>query len=200
MSKKLLVLILVAVFVAAFAGSALAAPLFPVKWIAKYDGYVQMDWDEQAPPPGFPTALWADTLIVVNNANNAKTMPVWIEVYDKYGTLVGEQTLLNGGNLLENNLIPTNGYGWVSLADIIRRDTKDPWGFPAGEKFAFKISTGLLGTPPIVEVKQIIYNEPLTMLPAEAVWRADLMRTWAETVLGGLKGPGVIKVPKKMKW
>lgn len=196
---KKLIPIFVIVCTLLLAASALAAPPFTAKWIVTYDGYVQMDWNEQSPPPGFPTALLADTLIVVNNGSG-NLIAVWIEVYDKYGTKVGEQTLLNGGSPLEGNNIPINGFGWVSLASIVKRDTHDPWGFAAGEKFLIKISTSFVKIPPIVEIKQIIYNSALTMPPGEAVWRADLMKTWAEAALGGLKGPGITKVPTTMQW
>lgn len=191
--RKKFVFLMAMICVLAFAGSTLAAPPFPVKWVATYDGYLQED--DQG-------AVLADTLIVVNNTPPARkliSMPVWIEVFDKYGTPIGEQTLLNGGDPLESNLIPINGYGWITLGMIVNRATHDPWGFAAGEKFTLKISPGLLQTPPIVEIKQVIYKS-VQSSPGEAIWQAGNIQTWAETCLGGSKGPDITQVPRKMKW
>lgn len=184
--------------IVALAGSALAAPPFAVKQIIVYDGYLQQDVD--SPEPG-QTLLVADTLFVVNNGNkNATTqLEVWIEVFDKDGTLIGEGTLYNGGTPLVNNKIPFSGFGWITLGMIVGRDTADPWGFPAGEKFVVKISTGKgdagATKAATVEVKQVIYAADMTIAAGEAIWRADLMKTWAETCLGGRNGPGVVKHP-----
>lgn len=194
MPKKL-VLILTIVFVLAFVATAFAWPPFSAKWIAKYDGYLQMGYID-----GQPTNIVADTLIVVNNAHDTKSMKVWIAVFDKHGVVEGEQTFFDGGNMLVGQTLPANNYGWITLGMIVKRATHDPWGVPAGEKFSFKIFTDLVGTPPIVEVKQIIYKQAQTMPPGEAIWHADNIQTWAEAVLGGLKGPGIIKVPDTMKW
>jgi hypothetical protein len=185
--------------IVALAGSALAAPSFTVKQIIVYDGYLQQDVD--SPEPG-QTLLVADTLFVVNNGNKKATtqVNVWIEVFDKHGNLINEGTLYNGGDLLTDNKIPANGFGWITLGMMVPRDTVDPWGFPAGEKFVVKISTGK-GDPGVckanpVEVKQVIYDGGgTTVLAGEAIWRADLIKAWAETCLGGQNGPGVTKHP-----
>lgn len=180
--------------VLALTGLGQAAPPFGSKWVTTYDGYLQEDGG------GF---VLADTLIVVNNAHGSAAMPVWIEVYDKYGTAVPVasegQTLLNGGSALAGNAIPSNGFGWITLGMIVNRATLDPWGFAGGEKFVFKVSAGLRGMPPIIEVKQVIYSAAQEF-PGEAIWQPANIKTWAETCLGGLKGPGVTKLPKKMKW
>ena len=82
---------------------------------------------------------------------------------------------------------------------IVGRDTADPWGFLAGEKFVVKISTGKgdAGSTKAatVEVKQVIYEAGNEVPAGEAIWRADLMKAWAETCLGGKNGPGVVKHP-----
>lgn len=105
----------------------------------------------------------------------------------------------NGGTPLENNKMPFSGFGWITLGMIVGRDTVYPWGFPAGEKFLVKISTGKCDPgatkPAIVEVKQVIYNPEMTVDAGEAIWRADYFKSWAETCLGGRNGPGVVKHP-----
>ena len=186
MNKKLVVVMAV-IGVLAFAGWAVAAPPFPAKWIITYDGYLQEDAQG---------AVLADTLFVVNNAHSA-AMPVWIEVFNKYGEFVQEGPLYDGGDQVTN--APTNGYVWVTLGMIVGRVTHDPWGFAGGEKFLVKITTGTLSKTPTVEVKQVIYNT-VQEYPGEAIWQAGNIKTWAETCLGGIKGPGVVKVPKVMKW
>jgi hypothetical protein len=193
--KKELIFIMALVCGVAFAASALAAPPFSAKWVITYNGYVQRDAQG---------SYAADTLIVVNNSSTTNNMGVWIEVFDKYGNpipLASEgQTLFNGGSPLVANMILPNAYGWITLGMIIDRTTHDPWGVePWAEKFSFRVSTGLHIKPPIVEVKQVIYNSG-TDFPGEAIWQPLNIKTWAETCLGGLTGPGVTKLPRKYKW
>lgn len=195
MQKKLFTMLAV-VFSLVIAGSALAAEPFAPRWVVTYDGYVQRN--------ALDTYL-ADTLIVVNNSHKTIDMLVWIEVFDKHGDPIPAgslgQTLLNDGEPLESNTIPVNGYGWITLGMIIDRSTHDPWGEIGGaEKFSFRISyAGQMCTPPITEVKQVIYHAG-TKFPGKAIWQPANIKTWAETCLGGLMGPGVTKVPNKMKW
>ena len=200
MYKKLVFFVAI-LSIVVLAGSALAAPAFTVKQIIVYDGFLQQDVDY--PEPG-QTLVVADTLFVVNNGNKQATtqLDVWIEVFDKHGTFIGEGTLFNGGSPLVNNKIPFHGFGWITLGMIVGRDTQDPWEFAAGEKFHVIISTGK-GDPgatkaATVEVKQVIYEQPpegMTIPAGEAIWRADLFKAWAETCLGGRNGPGVVKHP-----
>jgi hypothetical protein len=138
----------------------------------------------------------ADTLIVVTNPGTVP-MKAWIEVFDKHGVAVGQQTFYNGGTPITQ--INVNGYGWITLGMIVNRTTHDPWNFPGGEKFAFKIYTDITMTP-IVEIKQVIYDGLQSAPPGEAIWQASAIRTWAEAALGGLKGPGVTKAPLKYRW
>jgi len=192
MHKKL-VLTLAVACVLAFAGSVLAAPPFSGYYVVKYDGYLQKD---------AAGMVLADTLIVVDNAKTGLKMKVWIQVYDKYGTPVnmyGEppvhgETLMNGGSPLTNNIIPGDGFGWITLGMMVPRQTFDPWGIAGAEKFTYKIFTSRKDMPPIVEVKQVIYNS-LQEYPGEAIWNAANIKTWAETCLGGLHAPGVVKSP-----
>jgi len=192
MHKKL-VLVLAVACVLAFAGSVLAAPPFAAKYVVKYDGYLQKDT---------VGAVLADTLIVVDNAKTGLKMKVWIQVYDKYGNPVNEygeppvhgETLWNGGSPLNNNIIPGDGFGWITLGMMVPRQTFDPFGVAGGEKFTYKIFTSRADMPPVVEVKQVIYNG-LQQYPAEAIWNAANIKTWAETCLGGLHAPGVVKSP-----
>ncbi len=185
---KKLTLILAVIAVLGFVGTSLAAPPFTAKQVIKYDGYLQEDATGN---------VLADTLFVVNNYNK-KMLPVWIEVYDKYGTLVVEGTLLNGGSPLEDNLIPVRGFGWVTLGMMVTGPTHDPYGFEGyGQKFTVIISTGKADAilkATIVEVKQVIY-ETAQQYPGEAIWNAAVIKTWAETALGGLRGPGLVKIP-----
>jgi hypothetical protein len=190
MNKRLVLMMIAAFYVVAFAGAVFAQAPFARKWVVKYDGYLHED------PTG---AVLADTLIVVNNSNENKGMPIWIEVFDKYGTLEGEQTLLNDGSELEENSIPSSGYGWITLGMIVNRATQDPWGNAAGENFSFRITNHLGSTPPIIQVKQVIYST-VQQFPGEAIWQADNIKMWSETPLGGHMGPGVCRVPKKMRW
>ncbi len=151
-----------------------------------YDSYLDKTQD----------GILADTLITVTHGKY-NPVPVWIEVSDKYGNKVAERPLLNGGEVLENNNIPVDGFGWVTLGMIVNRVTQNPLGTPGGEKFAFRVSTGNFAA--IVEVKQVIYYTRVEN-PGETIWQADNIKTWAETALGGLKGPGTTKVPQKMQW
>lgn len=141
---KRLALILTVGCVLVFAGSVLAAPPFPSNYIVKYDGYLQEDPDGN---------VLADTLIVVNNAKSKK-MKVWIKAYDKYGTPVNVyppdihgETLLNGGSPLENNIIPGNGFGWITLGMMVLRATKASSGYYGAEKFTYKIFTSRKDMP-----------------------------------------------------
>lgn len=185
---------------------ALAAPpAGGAKQIIMYDGYVQNVPDGQG-QGGTTGAVLADTLIVVSNPWPLKAALAWLEVYDKYGTLVWEGTLLNGGNPLQDNKIPQLGYGWITLGTIlappaaglptsVNRATHDPWGFEGrAEKFGIRIYSGLKKIPQIVEIKQIVYKaeEPY---PAEACWNSSAIHSWTETSLGGLRGNGTVKIP-----
>jgi hypothetical protein len=195
--KKVILLTLVVISILAFAVSVLAAPPFIVKQRIVYDGYLE----QQVEAPG-QVILWADTLFVVNNTNTTVALPVWIEVFDKHGILVAEGTLYNGGQLFPapNYAIPLNGFGWVTLGMMVGRSTQDPYGSLAGEKFLVKISTGKgdpnIHRPTTVEVKQVLYKEVgITMPAGEAIWMSGLIRSWAETCLGGNRGPGLVKSP-----
>ena len=187
--RKELIFIMALVCGVVFAASALAQPTFVPKWQATYDAYLERNSAQGG--------ILADTLIVVNNPHSATAMPVFIEVFDKHGTSVGEGNLYDGGTQVPT--APGNGYVWVTIGQIVGRDTHDPWGFAGAEKFYFRVSSGLKSKPPIIEVKQVIYNTPMEF-PGEAIWQSANIKTWAETCLGGLKGPGITKVPKKLQW
>jgi len=188
--RKAIFLTLIVLTVLALAASAFAAPPFTAKQKIVYDGYLQQSGQSA------PFTITADTLFVVNNAN-AVQLPAWIEVYEKHGLLIAEGPFFNGGNPISS--IAPNGFGWITLGMIVNNPTHDPWGFPGGQKFVVKISTGPGDPgaikPTIVEVKQVIYGPPTTMLPGEAIWQAGLFKTWAEAALGGLRGPGLVKAP-----
>ncbi|NVM20241.1 MAG: hypothetical protein HWN68_00490 [Desulfobacterales bacterium] len=187
MHKKL-VFILAVICVLAFVGSAPAGPPAGTKWMITYDGYL-----EKLTDPGGITTMSADTLIVVNNSHPAAGMAALIDVFDKKGNKVNDTPLglLNGGAIWPNNIIPADAYGWITLGMIVARDTADPWGFPGAEKFSFRIYTNP-STPPVVEVKQVIYSGPTEKPPGELIWQTQYFRTWCETSLGGLNGTGVV--------
>jgi len=179
---------LVCVF--AFAGSALAGPPFYTPWMITYDGYLQQTYT-----PGVGISLQADTLIVVTNSHPTKTMGVWIEVYEKGGELVYEGTLYDGGELLFNSALPPNEWCWITLGMVIGRTTGDPWGTDGGEKFSFRIRTAPYVTAPVVEVKQVVYSEPMHFPAGQLIWQSQYFKTWSEAALGGLNGTGVVKAP-----
>ena len=189
MHKKLAFVVAIAC-VLAFAGSAVGAIPPGTSCIISYDGMVKND-------PAGTGAVLVDTLIVVTNSHPTAPMYVYIDVFDKYGTQVGtQQTLLNGGTPLSNNMIPGNGYGWITLGMILQaagRITHDPWGFEdRAEKFSFRIYTNKAGNliPPVVEVKQFIYTNLES--PGEAAWNPSIWRSWTETSLGGKNGTGIV--------
>jgi hypothetical protein len=195
MHTKRIVFVIAVVCVLAFAvGPALAKAPFRVNYIVKYDAYLQRLVDGN---------VVADTLIVVNNARNARSMKVWIQVYDKHGNPVNVygvppnevhgETLYDGGSPLVGGQIPANGFGWITMGMMVPRITQDPWEFQGrGEKFTFKVFTQPKDMPPIVEVKQVIYTSG-QQYPGEAIWNTDLIKTWSEAALGGLNSVGVVK-------
>lgn len=191
--RKRFVFILALFFLVGFAGSALAAPPFWAPWMISYDGYLQqtIGLEQQS--------LQADTLIVITNSHPSRDMGVWIEVFQKDGMNVYAGNLYNGGQLLPlTGNIPTlggNKWCWITLGMIIPRDTQDPWGFLAGEKFSFRIYTAPAVIAPVVEVKQVVYSNPSEIPPGELIWQSQYFKTWSEAALGGLSGTGVVKAP-----
>jgi len=192
MKKTLFLGVIVACFLG-FTGRALATqPDFIPAWILAYDGYLTEN------TMGYVSA---DTLITVFNSHPSRSMGVFIEVYDKHGLVMGHSPFYNGGLPLpppasENFgvLLPLR-YGWVTLGMIVTGPTHDPWGFTTrGEKFSYKIYTTPKSTPPVVEVKQVIYSL-FQEHPGEVIWNTENFKTWTETSLGGLYGTGLIKVP-----
>jgi hypothetical protein len=131
----------------------------------------------------------------VTNSHPTKPLYASIEVFDKQGTSFGAPiALYNIGSPWLNSAIAANAYGWITLGMIVNRDTHDPWGFPAGEKFSYRIYTTLADNlvPPVVEVKQVVYTTGQPEFPGEIIWQTELFKTWTETSLGGLNGTGVV--------
>ena len=181
------------VFVLAVAVTAMAGIPPGTQCVVAYDGYLQMDYD----PPDFKSIL-ADTLIVVTNSHPTLSMTASIEVFDKYGRPISEvQGLLNGGHPWPNNQIPANGYGWITLSQIVNRPTMDPYGNRLAEKFSIRIYTTKPGKiiSPVVEIKQVVYQDWVTMAegePRNPIWEPKLFKTWTETSLGGKYGTGIV--------
>jgi hypothetical protein len=180
--------LVMAVFcVLAFATPASADLLPGFQYVISYDGYVCKD-----------TGTFADTFIVVTNAHPASAMTIHMDVFDKYGQLVWDGNMLDGGYSASS--APANGYLWQTLGNVVGPTTVDPFGnWGNAEKFHFRISAkhtaGTLRIVPIVEVKQIVYHIPIED-PAEAVRDTVNFKTWTETSLGGNKyATGVIWAP-----
>jgi hypothetical protein len=188
MKKFILGTVVVSVF--AFAGLAQADLIPGFRYVISYDGYVEVH----------DRIVFTDTLIVVNNADPIAPMPLWLEVFDKKGEPVWEGELFDGGLPLPR--VPPNGYGWITLGMILQmvgRDTHDPWGSPAAEKLHIRISAKHEGSTlrivPTVEIKQVIYQQPISV-PGRAIWQPAMFRCWTETALGGNKyATGVIYAP-----
>jgi hypothetical protein len=164
MYKKLAFIIaLVCVF--AFTGTALAAPPTYSGTIIAYDG-----WLHQTITGEVLTSLVADTLIVVTNGHPSLSFNAAIQVYDTAGNYYGSTNFFVGFNPpAQVAAIPGQQYGWITLGQIVNRSTRDPWNFPAGEKFLFEISTNT-SIPPTVEIKQVVYADPIPTYPSEKIW------------------------------
>ena len=180
MKKFILITAIVAAL--AFSGLAHAALIPGVEFVIGYDGYVEMRGG----------AVLADTLIVVNNVDPFTNMPLWLELFDKYGKQIWEGEFLNGGGPLP--AVVPNGYGWITLGMILQMagigETINPFGEPGATKFYIRIS-GKYVPPslkliPTVEIKQVIY-QTFELEPASAIWQPILFRSWTETALGGSK-------------
>ena len=191
---KRFVFVMTTVFFLVVAGSALAeeSPDIQIpagtQCIISYDGYLQM---MDNPPVKL---IMADTLIVVTNSHPTLGMIASIEVFDKYGESLGRHPLLNGGQPL--SLIPPNGYGWITLSQIVNRSTKDPYGNPLAEKLSFRIYTDKPGRiiSPVVEIKQVVYEFEVRMdvEGPNPIWDPSLFKMWTETSLGGKYGTGIV--------
>jgi len=190
--RKKLAFLTVVFCVFAFSGVAVAAPPFGAPWMISYDGFLQGTYSGSA-----MTNVTADTLIVVTNSHPSRNAGVWIEVFDLNGNQMGVGKTLydyNGGNPLTGNILPGDNSAWITLSDVVNRATVDPWGFASGEKFSYRIYFAPGEFPPIVEVKQVVYNLPAEF-PLEAIWQTGNYASWAETSLGGLNGTGIVKAP-----
>ena len=130
MKKFMLITAVVAVL--AFAGLVNAGLIPGVEFVIGYDGYVEMHGG----------AVFADTLIVVNNVDPYTNMPLWLELFDKHGKLFWEGEFLNGGEPL--SVVAPNGYGWITLGMILKMagigDTYDPFGRAGAIKYYIRIS------------------------------------------------------------
>ncbi|MBW2195604.1 MAG: hypothetical protein JRF37_08565, partial [Deltaproteobacteria bacterium] len=155
---------------------------FNVKQLISCGGYLDKTQD----------GVLADTFVTVTHGNNRWPGAAKIIVYDKYGERVAEQPLINGGGTLENNKVPVNGLGWITLGMVVYRVTNTPFGSPGGERFSFQIATGRSVKPSVIEVKQVVYNSR-QIDPEKAIWNTANIASWSESALGGKEGTGVVK-------
>ncbi len=193
MHKKL-VIIMAAFCVLALAGTVMAGLPLGTKWVITYDGYICQDLSSET------KTITADTLIVVTNSHPTWTMNVLLDFFDKDGTKINTSPvgLLAGTPPLLRDEVPTDGYGWITLSYVLNRDSIDPTGVHGyGEKLSFRVYTSPGKIPPVVEVKQVIYKNPIEYEvlgdPRHLfVWFPAYIQTWAETALGGLTGTGLV--------
>jgi len=193
MYKKLA--FIMAVFcVLAFSGTATAGQ--PDWWIYNkdcvihFDGYLQII---EGPPVKI---IQADTLIVITNTSLNTPMDVTIDIFDKYGRPVIEGALLLDGGMPIRS-VPANGFGWITLAQLVNRVTMDPYETQGlAEKFSYRIWAQKPDSlMPVVEVKQFVYTAPYFLEvegPYHGPWEPVNFSSWAETSLGGKWGTGVI--------
>jgi hypothetical protein len=181
MSKKLGFLIVLA-GILVFSSTAMAAPPTYTGTVIAYDG-----WLDQVGPEPFTIA--ADTLIVVSNGHPTGTFNAAIQVYDHNGIYLGSHNFFVGA--VQQAAIPAQNYGWITIGHIVNRPTEAPLGVGTGEKFLFEISTTTT-FPPVVEIKQVIYQNPGQIPASEAIWYTENFDTWTETSLGGSRANGVV--------
>jgi len=165
-----------------FAGTAMAAQVTYSGTVIAYDG-----WLDQVGPEPFTIA--ADTLIVVSNGHPSGSFNAAIQVYDWAGNYLGSHNFFVGG--VQQVGIPAQNYGWITIGHIVNRPTEAPLGVGTGEKFFFEVST-TSAFPPVVEIKQVIYQTPGQIPAAEAIWYTENFSTWTETSLGGRMANGVV--------
>lgn len=158
--------------------------------VIHFDGYLQMTED-----PPFKI-IQADTLIVITNTGLNTPMDVAIDVFDKYGNPVVEGAMfLDGGMPIRS--VPANGFGWITLAQLVNRATADPYGtLGLAEKFSYRIwAQKPESLMPVVEVKQFVYTSHYMLeldAPYHGPWEPVNFSNWTETSLGGKWGTGII--------
>jgi hypothetical protein len=180
--KTTFTLATVFVFIWLLTGTSMAAPPTYTGTVIAYDGWLDQVGVE-------PFTIAADTLIVVSNGHPTGSFNAAIQVYDYNGNYLGSHNFFVGP--VQQVSIPPQNYGWITLGTIVGRPTEAPLGLAKGEKFFFEIST-TTSFPPIVEIKQVIYDLPPEIPAGEAIWNSENFKAWTETSLGGNKGNGVV--------
>ncbi|MEW6104519.1 MAG: hypothetical protein AB1630_12020 [bacterium] len=129
-----------------------------------------------AKPPMDAELVLMDTGIFVGNPNLG-TLTVKIQVFDKDGKQVYDGPLMDGTE--PRTYIPPMGYNWITLGMIAP-------GYQYS-KYTYRILWGERNLkPPAVEVKEVIYLQPV---PPEIMIRpkvVDFIREWSEAALGGV--------------
>ena len=152
-----------------------------------YGGYVTVT----GAAPGSIIVL-ADTGIWVFNPNPTPITCNISHLIDKYGNIIlTNAQLLDGGQPITS--IPRGGNGWTTLGQLLA-----PLGqeVPLGtNKLLFRIAcTGQAARVPVVQVKEVIYTTEQEILPGyNPILNPSVIRTWAETSLGGPTGTGKYK-------
>ena len=183
MNKKVISLIVSLVFVL-----GLAAVSSAQEWAEIiYGGYVSVTVPA-------PVVVLADTGIWVFNPNLSPITCRVSHVIDKHGVvLLTNQSLYDGGTPITS--IPGGGHGWTTLGLML---TQRP--APGPEVGSYKLTyrivcSGQAARVPVVEVKEVIYTEP-QLIEAQAtnpIYNPSVIKTWAETALGGPTGTGKYK-------
>lgn len=183
MNKKIISLVAVLLFVLGLAAVSLAADWAEII----YGGYVSVTTPQ-------PVNVLADTGIWVFNPNASAITCRISHVINKYGTvLLTNQLLLDGGNPITS--IPAGGHGWTTLGLML---TNMP--APGPEIGAYKllyriVCDGTAARVPLVEIKEVIYTTPqvIEQEGSNPIYNPAVIKTWAETALGGPYGPGKYK-------
>lgn len=184
MNKKIISLILSLVFVL-----GLAAVSFAQDWAEIiYGGYVSVTVSA-------PVTVLADTGIWVFNPNLSPITCRISHVIDKYGNvLVHNDLLYDGGTPITS--IPGGGHGWTTLGLMLTK-MQAPGPEVGTYKLTYRIAcNGQALRVPVVEVKEVIYTTEQVIEPGAApnpIFNPLVIKTWAETALGGPTGTGKYK-------
>jgi hypothetical protein len=185
MNKKIISLVVSLVFVL-----GLAAVSSAQDWAEFiYGGYVSVI----SPAP---VMVLADTGIWVFNPNASPITCKVSHLINKYGVVVRQnQPLYDGGQPISS--IPAGGHGWTTLGQMLAQPGGEP---PAlgSYKLTYRIvCSGQAARVPVVEVKEVIYSVEQIIEEVDAnqnpILNPMVIKTWAETALGGPTGPGKYK-------
>lgn len=183
MNKKIILLVTALVVVLGLATVSFAADWAEII----YGGYVSVTLP-------VPVTVLADTGIWVFNPNAGPIMCRISHVIDKYGHVVlTNQMLYDGGNPISS--IPAGGHGWTTLG-LMLTQVPSPGPEVGTYKLLYRIAcSGQTVRVPVVEIKEVIYTAPqyIEQGVPNPIYNPSVIKTWAETALGGPYGPGKYK-------